>query len=377
MPTNITPENISNVLNALTERGASDIRLQTGHPPLAEINGRWSPQTEYEGLPGDTVLAIHRKLCRDERYLNPQDNLPFDGDYRTSTGVWNFRVSGGKENGRLFLSLRPLPREVPNFDKLRLLDDTIGEPPPHTSHLTEGFKYVLAQKRGLILVSGATGSGKSTTLASLIQYINCNYPYNIVTIEDPIEFVFRPRESQFIQREVGVDTKSFSMGLRAALRQKPNIILVGELRDAETMDAAFRAAATGHLVLATVHNIETAQIIERILNEFPADQHTRVRYAMAETLLAAFAQQIVPTIGGGRQVIHEALVLTPESRSILRPKEGQSGGYLQELREVLTTKNPYGSRSMDRELKRAVIAGLITEEEAYAHAVHPSLWSKE
>ncbi|MFN4249895.1 type IV pilus twitching motility protein PilT [Deinococcus sp.] len=373
----VTPENISTVLDDLTRAGASDIQLKTGQPPLIALHGAWTPQTQYALLTGNDVTNLHQKLCRDTRYRDIPDSQPWDADYRTSTSLSNFRVSGGKEHGRPYLVLRPLPREIPSFNELRLLDDEMGETPHGVGHLTEGFKWVMRQKRGLILVTGPTGSGKSTTLASFVDHVNRTQCHNIITIEDPIEFVFRSKRSQILQREVGVDTGSFSGALRAALRQKPDIILVGEMRDAETINAAFRAAATGHLVLSTLHNNESAATVERIINEFPAEEQNRARHALSEILVGIFAQQLVPTTTGKRQVIHEAMVLTSNQRSIIRPNGETDNGYLQSLRDTLKARNPYGNRSMDNELKRAVAAGIISEEVAQEYAIQPEKWSAE
>ncbi len=368
----VTPDTFQTLLDDLTRAGASDIKLVTGQCPFANIMGAWQPQTQYAVLTGNTVAMLHAKICRDARWKDIPPEGVWDADYRTSTANSNFRVSAGKENGRPYLVLRPLPREIPTFDKLRLLDDTLEETPGHTKHLTEGLEYAMRQKRGLVLVTGPTGSGKSTTLASCVNYINQSRAYNIITVEDPIEFVFRPSKSHILQREVGVDTESFGMALRAALRQKPDIILVGEMRDAETIDAAFRAAATGHLVLSTLHNNEAAQTVERIINEFPPESQTRARHQLSEVLVGIFAQQLVPTVDGGRQVIHEAMVLTPPQRSIIRPKEGNGGGnYLQQLRDTLNNKNDLGSRSMDKELLRAVRGGIIEQDVALEFAIMP------
>lgn len=373
----ITPENISSVLDDLTQLGASDIQLKTGQPPLIALHGAWKPQGQYEPLNGTAVDALHTKLCKDDRYRHIPESDPWDADYRTATGTHNFRVSGGKEHGRPYLVLRPLPREIPDFDRLNLLDDELGGPPPGVAHLTAGFEYVLRQKRGLVLVTGPTGSGKSTTLASFVNHVNRTQCHNIITIEDPIEFVFRSQKSQILQREVGVDTKSFSSALRASLRQKPDIILVGEMRDAETINAAFRAAATGHLVLSTLHNNEAAATVERIINEFPPAEQNRARHALSEVLVGIFAQQLVPTVDGKRQVIHEAMVLTPSMRTTIRPKEDEAGGgYLQSLRDLLTRRNDQGTRSMDGELRRAVQGGLISEEVAMEYAIQPDKWAQ-
>lgn len=374
----VTPENISHVLDEATQAGASDIQFKSNQPPLMAKNGKWMPLPGYESLTEALVMGIHAKLCRDPRYQQiPQEGC-FDADYRTATLNNNFRVSAGKEQGRPYLVLRPLPREIPNFTSLKLLDDQIG-PPSHTVPLTEGFEHVMRQKRGLVLVTGPTGSGKSTTLASLINHVNQNRQYNIITIEDPIEFQFRSKQSHLIQREVGVDTGSFELALRAALRQKPDIILVGEMRDQETMNAAFRAAATGHLVLSTLHNNEVAATIERIINEFPPEQQNRAQHALSEVLVGIFAQQLVPTLDGGRQVIHEALVFTPTVRAMLRPKPDGSGagGYQQLVRDHMRVKNENGSRLMDSELKRAMLEGLISEEVALEFAIQPDQLLKE
>ncbi|ULH18085.1 PilT/PilU family type 4a pilus ATPase (plasmid) [Deinococcus sp. KNUC1210] len=381
-PQPVGPDNIAQVLDDLTALGSSDIQFKTGQPPLINLNGAWQPQLQYALLTGQTVEQIHQKICKDSRYLKISDQQTWDADYRTSTAISNFRVSGGKELGRPYLVLRPLPREIPSFDKLRLLDDEIGVPKSKDgsskAHLTDGFQYVLRQKRGLILVTGPTGSGKSTTLASFVNYLNQHRPYNIITIEDPVEFVFRSHQSHILQREVGVDTDSFSTALRASLRQKPDVILVGEMRDAETINAAFRAAATGHLVMSTLHNNEAAQTIERIINEFPADQQLRVRHQLSEVLVGIFAQQLVPTLTGGRQMILESMVLTNSMRNVLRPNADKKGGdgYLQALRDKLTENNPHGSRSMDNELRRAVDAGLIADEVAQEYAISPERWNE-
>ncbi|CAM3665794.1 Twitching motility protein PilT [Deinococcus saxicola] len=369
----VDSQTIHDVLDDLTAAGASDIQLKTGHPPLANMHGQWAAQHHYEALSGETVTEIHRKLCRDERYRDVPPEC-FDGDYRTSSRQNHYRVNASKEQGRLCLSLRPLPRTIPTFDDLHLIDDELGAPDGR-AHLTVGMKYALSQPSGLILVTGRTGSGKSTTLASMVGWLNKERQYNIVTIEDPTEFVFRPVKSHFIQREVGVDTVSFSAALRAALRQKPDVILVGEMRDRETIEAALRAADTGHLVMSTVHNKEAAATVERIINEFPAEEHGRIRHQLSEVLTAVIYQQILPTLAGGRQIFHEMMVLTPEMRSIIRPKDGSSGGnYLEDLRAQMHNRNPLGNRSMDGELRRAADAGIIDPDVARAAAIKPERW---
>ncbi len=377
MPIPVQAENIQTVLDDLTHKGASDIQLKTGHRPLAYIHGDWLPQLEYDAIHGDGVEAIHQVLCKDGRYRAVQDG-PFDGDYRTSSLQNHFRVSAGRESGRMFLSLRPLPKDIPALHDLHLLDDVIGEPPPGFGALTAGFDYVLRQRRGLILVTGPTGSGKSTTLASFVNHLNHSRHYNIITIEDPIEFAFKSAKSQILQREVGVDTDSFGSALRAALRQKPDVILVGEMRDRPTIEAACRAAATGHLVMSTMHNNEAPAAIERIVNEFPAGEQVRVRHMLSEVLLGVFAQELVPTVAGGRQVIHESMVLTPELRASIRPKAGENNGgdYLQNIRDNMRTKNQYGSRLLDSELRRAVDYGLIEESVAFEYCIQKDQWGK-
>ncbi|WP_235514553.1 ATPase, T2SS/T4P/T4SS family [Deinococcus sp. Leaf326] len=165
----VSPDVIHRLLDDLTDSGASDIKLVTGQHPLANIMGAWRAQKQYDILSGDTVTHLHGKICRNVRYKTIPEEGVWDADYRTSTANYNFRVSGGKENGRPYLVLRPLPREIPTFDKLRLLDDTLDEVPGHTTHLTTGLEYAMRQKRGLVLVTGPTGSGKSTTLASCVK----------------------------------------------------------------------------------------------------------------------------------------------------------------------------------------------------------------
>jgi twitching motility protein PilT len=367
----IEPDFIPTVLDDLTAQGASDIQFRTNQPPLICLHGLWKPMIEYAPLTATDIEAIHAKICRDDRWQTFPEHGPWDADYRTSSQTNNFRVSAGKEQGRLYLVLRPLPRETPTFEHLKTLDDLIGAP-DRSSHIQGAFIRALSAKRGLVLVTGATGSGKSTTLAACVEYLNLHHHYNIITIEDPTEFTFRSKKSQVIQRETGVDTGSFSSALRAALRQKPNVILVGEMRDAETMEAAFRAASTGHLVLSTMHNNEVVQVIERITNEFPPEQQNRVKFQLSEVLVGVFAQQLLPTLTGGRQVVHEVMLLDQPTRALLRGED-----YQQALRDALRVKNDVGNRLMDEEILRCYQEQLISEDVAMEFAINPMQLEKD
>lgn len=296
---------IDEFLRVAVAKRASDIHIKSGCPPMLRIDGRIVP-TEMRPLsPSDTKQSLYSILSNSQRESFEKDH-ELDFSFMVS-GLARFRVNLYQEQGHVGAVFRVIPIKITPLEKLGA--------PPVIRKLTELSK-------GLILVTGPTGSGKSTLLAGMIDYMNTNMDLHIVTAEDPIEFVFKHKKSIITQRELHNDTESFSRALKAALRQDPDNILIGEMRDQETILAALKAAETGHLVLSTLHTTDAVQTINRIINAFPPHEQTQIRLQLGNVLQAAVAQRLVPRAEGtGRIAVHEILVVTPTVRDFILNNE--------------------------------------------------------
>lgn len=285
---------------AVTKR-ASDIHIKSGCPPMLRIDGRIVPTEMRPLTPSDTKQALYSILSNSQREeFEVKHELDFS--FMVS-GLARFRVNLYQEQGHVGAVFRVIPLKITPLDKL-------GTPPV--------IKKMCDETQGLILVTGPTGSGKSTLLAGMIEHINTTMDLHVVTAEDPIEFVFRHKKSIITQRELHNDTPSFSTALKAALRQDPDIILIGEMRDQETILAALKAAETGHLVLSTLHTTDAVQTINRIVNAFPPHEQTQIRIQLGNTLRACVAQRLVPkSTGIGRVAVHEIMIATPTVRDYI------------------------------------------------------------
>ncbi len=338
---------IENLLEECTKRNASDLHLQVGLPPILRVDGALTP------VPGTPKLnnAMIESLVFATLDENQQKILMKDKefDYSFEFGdLARFRVNAFHERGNLAAAFRLIPNKIQNITEL-------GMPP-----VVETFADF---PRGLVLVTGPTGSGKSTTLAALVDKINREKATHIITIEDPIEFTHKSQRSVVVQREVHYDTYSFSMALRSALREDPDVVLIGEMRDLETISAAITIAETGHLVFATLHTNSASQSIDRMIDVFPAHQQPQVRSQLANILMAICSQRLIPAINGGRVVAAEIMVANPAVRSLIR--DGKS----HQLDTVIQTGAAQGMQTMDRTLVKMVQAGTITYEDAKDYAV--------
>ncbi len=297
--------------------------------------------------------ADGRRDCRG--LLSPAQQASFesqkDVDFAFSwRNLARLRGNAFLQKGQAALALRMIPSEIPTFDEL-------GLPPVAT--------WLANLPRGLVLVTGPTGSGKSTTLASIIDYINDHRAVHILTIEDPIEYVHDHKQSAVNQREIGIDSDSFPRALRSALREDPDVLLVGEMRDLESIQIALTMAETGHLVFATLHTNDAAQAIDRIIDVFPAERQDQIRVQLASSLAAVVAQRLVPRAEGGMVAAFEVLVANNPSRNLIR--EGKTN----QLRNVMTTHQQEGMRTLEMHLSELVQAGVITYEAALAVSVQP------
>jgi twitching motility protein PilT len=292
-----------NLLKEVVERKASDLHLAPGSPPRLRIDGKLVPLEEYGVLsPSDTKQLVYSVLT-DLQKKKLEEELELDFSFGIK-GIARFRGNAYFQRTTLAAAFRIIPYIIPKFSDL-------GLPP-----IVESFAH---QDKGLVLVTGPTGSGKSTTLASLIDIINRTYSYHILTIEDPIEFVYEHKKSLVTQRELGTDTKSFANALRAALREDPDVILVGEMRDPETIEAALTAAETGHLVFSTLHTNSTIETINRIIDVFPAEKQAQVRTQLSFVLVGIIAQKLIKKKNGrGRVVAAEVFIPTPAIRNLIR-----------------------------------------------------------
>jgi twitching motility protein PilT len=335
------------LLEEVIKRKASDLHLQVGIPPMLRIDGKLIPVSGTEVLTEETVeTLIFAILDEDQKQILLKDK---EFDFSFAFGdLGRFRVNAFHERGNLAAALRLIPNEILTVEQLGL--------PPIITKFTD-------YPRGLVLVTGPTGSGKSTTLAAMINKINTERAVHIITIEDPIEFTHKSKHSVIVQREVHYDTYSFSAALRSALRQDPDVVLIGEMRDLETIAAAITIAETGHLVFATLHTNSAAQSIDRMIDVFPPHQQPQIRAQLSNILMAICSQRLVPAIGGGRIASAEILVATPAVRNIIR--EGKS----HQLDAVIQTGAEFGMQSMDKTLVSLIHAGTITYDEARNFAV--------
>lgn len=335
------------LLEEVIKKRASDLHLQVGLPPMLRVDGSLVPVNSAAPLTEEALEVLIFAILDDDQKQILLKDKEFDFSFAFGD-LGRFRVNAFHERGNLAAALRLIPNEVVTIEQLGL--------PPVMSKFTEF-------PRGLVLVTGPTGSGKSTTLASLVHRINSERACHIVTIEDPIEFTHKSNKAVVVQREVHYDTFSFSAALRSALRQDPDVVLVGEMRDLETIASAITIAETGHLVFATLHTNSAAQSIDRMIDVFPPHQQPQIRSQLSNILMAICSQRLVPSIGGGRVVAAEVLIGTPAVRNIIR--EGKS----HQLDAVIQTGAEFGMQSMDKTLVGLIHAGTISYEEARNYAV--------
>ena len=344
---------MTEVFKAAIEKGASDIHMKSGDVVRARIHGTLYPLTEQK-LTHEQVRQIGLKLIPHERDRQKIDEIL---DYDCSwglPGLGRFRVNILRQRGTFSIVMRVIPIEIPNFEDLRL---------------PSVLETIAQNERGLILVTGVTGSGKSSTMAAMIGYINRHRQRHVVTLENPIEFLHRDQRSSITQRDIGTDTETFGTGLRAALRQDPDVILIGEMRDRETIDIALKAAETGHLVISTVHTKNAAQTISRLIAVFESSEQEMIRIRLAETLQSVISQRLLPRLDGqGRVVAAEVMLVTGTIRDLIRDPDR-----MEEITDLIEEgRGHYGSQSFDQHLMDLVKAELVDFEVAKAAANNPN-----
>jgi twitching motility protein PilT len=343
---------LDHVLGAARQLGASDVHLKAGLPPVFRIKGDLRTLRDTPPLTAEVIgtFAVNLMNTRQREIFDKVHDV--DLAYGTPDGV-RYRVNVFQQRGQTGMVLRIIPPEVPGFDKLNL--------PPAVQKMCE-------EERGLILVTGITGSGKSTTLAAMIDQINRTRANHIVTIEDPIEFLHKDRRSVVNQREIGFDAEGFAQALRASLRQDPDVILVGEMRDEETIETALHAAETGHLVMSTLHTLDAVETVNRIIGMFSPHQQGQIRLALAAVLRGIISQRLVARADGkGMVPAVEILVQTARTRELMEdPKRTR------EIRDAIAGgRNPYGMMTFDQCLTELVHRRLITYETALASSTTP------
>ncbi len=343
-------EELETVLESAFADGASDVIYQVGHPVMKKIQGRLNPFGDSINKVSDVKEII--QTVAGDKYFTGKVKTDFDVSYQVSSG--RLRVNIGFEQGNPFVFFRLIPSKIPDFSTL---------------HLPEDILKLVENKRGIVLVTGPVGTGKSTTLASVIKHIVSQHQKCIVTLEDPIEFVYgkTPTQSLILQREIGRDVPDFATGLRQALRENPDIILVGEMRDLDTVETAFNAALSGHLVLGTLHTISSIQTVERLVSLFPEDKQDDARMQLSLALKGIVCQALLPRKDGkGRIPCVEILpIVSDDIRKYIRE------GTPQKIRQMIETKAKTGAYPFDNYLARLTVQGLITEETALEYAQEP------
>ncbi len=338
-------------LRELVAKDGSDLHIKVDSKPLYRVQGDLAIDERAETLTAEDTEGALRELLTDEGKLAEfADEHEVDFSYEIP-GVARYRINAFKQRGSTSMACRAIPTKISTLEELAL--------PPVIRELAE-------EERGIVLLTGTTGSGKSTTLAAMIDHMNFTSSKHIVTIEDPIEFMHTDKRSAINQREVGMDTASFKRALRRVLRQDPDVILIGEMRDEETVQTALSAAETGHLVLSTIHTVDATESINRLLDFFPPHQHAQARSMIAGTIKGVISQRLVPGADGGRVAVCEILRTTGRVRDMITDP-AQTG----KLVEVITSGSYYGMQTFDQALFGHVKSGLVTFEDAMKVASHP------
>jgi twitching motility protein PilT len=340
---------VEQLLEALWQQKGSDLLHTPGSAPLLRVDGRLERLAGWDPLTAADSEAMLRTLL-DDRQVTEYETR---GEVDLSFG-WHdrarFRVNGFQQRGSAAVAMRLIPYDLPDLADL-------GVPP-----VVQAFTEL---QQGLVLVTGPTGSGKSTTLAAMVDRINQTRPCHILTIEDPIEYVHRHRLAAVNQREVGTDTESFARALRSALREDPDVLMVGEMRDLETIQTALTIAETGHLVFATLHTNDSPQALDRIVDVFPGDQQAQIRVQLANALTGIVYQRLLPRKDGGRAAAYEVLLASPAVRNLVR--EGKT----RQLRNVLSTASREGMQTLEQSLTALVAAGAVDHEVALGASLYP------
>ena len=343
--------NLQHSLRYLSEKDGSDLHVKVGSPPMARVAGDLEPLPEIPTLtPADTEHGL-RTMLTDAAKLH---ELETEGEVDFAfavPGLARFRVNAFRQRGSISFVCRRIPYGVTSIEELGLPD---------------AVREMAEEPRGIVLVTGTTGSGKSTTLAAMVDHVNTTAARHVVTIEDPIEFLHADKRSVINQREVGADTGSFSRALRRVLRQDPDIILIGEMRDEETVRTALSAAETGHLVLSTLHTADAAETINRVIDFFPPHQHRQVRAMLSATLRGVISQRLIRAVGGGRVAALEILRTTGRVRDAITDAEQTAT-----LPSIIAEGAYYGMQTFDQALFAHVDAGRITRDDALAAASSP------
>jgi len=340
---------IDRLLETCIRRGASDLHLHVGRPPVLRLHGRLR-NLETKVLEPEDTIALMKSITPERNQQEFQEEGGTDFGFAFGD-AGRFRVAVFRQKGNVSVVLRLIPSKLMTFEE-------IGLPPI--------VKSLCRRPRGLFLVTGPTGSGKTTTLATMIDYINTELDTHIITIEDPIEYYHSHKKSMCNQREVGNDVPSFAEALRRSLRQDPDVILVGELRDLETMEAALRAAETGHLVFSTVHTTGAQGTVNRIVDQFPVNQQEQIRVMLSTSLIAVLSQALLPRTTSGRVAAYEFMVVTPAIANLIRENKTYR------IDSSIQTGKKYGMQLLDDHLWQLYESGIITVEDMLEKARHPA-----
>lgn len=333
------------LLEEMVKVGASDLHLTVGSPPVVRVDGKLQ-RTNHDLLTGEDTKKLAYSMLNEKQKLKFEQNSELDFSFGIEQ-MSRFRCNIFMQRGNVAVVLRQIPYEIMTFEQL-------------------GLPQVVAEfarlPRGLVLVTGPTGSGKSTTLAAVLDKINKERPVHIITVEDPIEYLHRHQTALVNQREVYSDTNSFAVALKYALREDPDVVLIGEMRDLETIESALAIAETGHLAFATLHTNSSAESINRIVDAFPSNQQEQIRVSISFSLQAIVSQTLIPKIGGGRAVALEIMVCTPAIRALIRDDK------VHQMYSMIQSGQKYGMKTMNQSLAELYLTGKITINDAMNHS---------